>query len=192
LPVAQTKDDNVTDYIVSNLIGITDGHLLFDEVEFSKGRTPALNFQLSVTRVGRQVQTRLAQEIARKTLSFMTSKYLSSLSISHFGSELNEDILEVLHKGDLIFAFLTQEEIEEVPEICQRVFFGALMADFFKLESPIKMPFYRKNLVNNFNNNKKATELVNSLAGAPTFNDLVKKLDLYKAEFLSICKSFGK
>lgn len=107
LPVAETVENNLTDYIVSNLISITDGHLLFDSTEFAKGRRPPINFGLSITRVGKQVQTTIAKELTQR-LANLLIEYNRFETFSRFGSDLNETAQKILTQGKQLLMFLNQ------------------------------------------------------------------------------------
>lgn len=108
IPVAETSQGDLVGYIQTNLMSMTDGHLYFDIDLFTKGRRPAINPFLSVTRVGRQTQTQLRREINRELTSFLTL-YEKVQSFVHFGSESNQSTLNTLATGDRIIAFFNQE-----------------------------------------------------------------------------------
>jgi len=188
LPIAQTKENDLTDYIVSNLIGITDGHLLFDEEEFAKGRRPAINYNLSVTRVGRQVQKFLGAEIGRKSLSFLTGDYAKAKSLSHFGSELSDFVLASLDKGEKLEEFFNQAEAETVPFLVSGVFCGMILADFFSRDSLIKIGFYKRNLEQSFRENPKTQDMLNKIMESKDLPGFLANLLEYKLELLSVCK----
>jgi len=117
LAIAETVENDLTDYIVSNLIGITDGHLLFDINEFHKGRRPAIKPQFSVTRVGKQTQTELSQEINQKLIEFI-SQYEKTQELAHFGSDLSYEAKQILAKGDQLYSFFYQPSSTVIyPEI---------------------------------------------------------------------------
>ena len=72
LPVVETAQGDLSGYIQTNLMSMTDGHLYFDSDMFTKGQRPAINPFLSVTRVGRQTQTPVQRQINREVLNFLT------------------------------------------------------------------------------------------------------------------------
>lgn len=114
LPVAETVQGDVTGYIVSNLISITDGHLLFDETVFSEGRRPAINIPLSVTRVGSHTQSKLVRELHRKLLVLL-NRHDEAQRFTHFGAELHSSLQRVLEAGDSLLALLSQPLFVAVP-----------------------------------------------------------------------------
>ena len=130
LPVAETTENDLTDYIVSNLIGITDGHILFDHTEFIKGRRPAINPMLSVTRVGKQTQTPLEQDLTQQ-LTLFISRYLRSITYSHFGSELSAEVRKLLHLGQLVYQFFTQQPQQVYAKQVQVLLLAVLFAEVY-------------------------------------------------------------
>lgn len=98
LPIAETTSEDLTEYITSNLISITDGHLLFSSHLFASGQRPAIDSTLSVTRVGKQTQQPLERDITR-TLTRFINQYERTKSLTHFGSELSEESQAILTKG---------------------------------------------------------------------------------------------
>lgn len=107
-PVAETVQGDLSGYIQTNLMSITDGHLYFDIDLFSKGRRPPIHPFLSVTRVGKQTQTTLRQTLNREILSFL-SLYERMQNFSHFGSEVNESVAHTLSMGIKIDGFFDQD-----------------------------------------------------------------------------------
>ena len=108
LPVAETVEGDLSGYITTNLMGITDGHLFFDAALFERGTRPAINIQLSVTRVGRQTLSPLVKEINQKITAFM-AEYESLQNLAHFGTELSPAIREKIERGLRLQNFFQQE-----------------------------------------------------------------------------------
>jgi len=107
LGVAETVSGDISGYIQTNLMSITDGHIFFDIDIFEEGRRPAVNTFLSVTRVGRQTQTKLRWGVNRELTTFLTLLEKTQ-KFSHFGGELNEGIRATLDMGERVKAFFTQ------------------------------------------------------------------------------------
>ena len=107
LGVAETVGGDISGYIQTNLMSITDGHIFFDVEIFEEGRRPAVNTFLSVTRVGRQTQSKLRWGVNRELTSFFTLLEKQK-RFSHFGGELNEGIKATLEMGERVNAYFTQ------------------------------------------------------------------------------------
>lgn len=113
MPVAETYEGGLTGYITSNLIGITDGHLLFDSKMFNRGIRPALDIFLSVTRVGKQTQSPLSRSITYELTAYLAT-YEKALEFSHFGSELSIELKKVLVIGENLYKLFEQGVYEAI------------------------------------------------------------------------------
>lgn len=114
LPVVETLLGDISGYIQTNIMSMTDGHLFFDEDLFAKNIRPAVNPFLSVTRVGKQTQDSLQQEITNTVLTFLGGVEKLK-SYTHFGAELHEETRQNLRKGEAVDAFFKQtaEELSD-------------------------------------------------------------------------------
>ena len=125
LPVVEIIEGDLTGYIATNIMGITDGHIFFDTNVYNKGRRPAIDVSLSVTRVGRQTQSLLKREINRELTAFI-SLYERMENFSHFGAELSEKIKSILRTGQKIYYFFNQHFSVIIPEELQLIVFGLI------------------------------------------------------------------
>lgn len=107
LPVAQSILGDITDYITTNLMSMTDGHIYFDAELRDQGKIPSVNPFLSVTRVGHQTFAPCIQDMSRKITSFLAT-YERSKNFSHFGGEASTSLSQILAKGDLVSESLNQ------------------------------------------------------------------------------------
>jgi len=104
LPVAETQDGDLTGYIPTNLMSMTDGHIFFDKEMYFQGVRPAINIFLSVTRVGRQTQHKLIRRLSEQLFKAI-SDYEEVLRFVRFGPEMTEKIKRKLEKGERVLAF---------------------------------------------------------------------------------------
>jgi F-type H+-transporting ATPase subunit alpha len=107
LPAAESPQGDITGYIQTNLMSMTDGHIYFDAELFFKGRRPAINPFLSVTRVGHQTQSKLQKDIRQKILDLF-SRYEKTVGFQRFGAELGENSRQIIALGEKIYRFLDQ------------------------------------------------------------------------------------
>jgi F-type H+-transporting ATPase subunit alpha len=107
LAVAETVQGDLSGYIQTNLMSMTDGHLYFDSDLFAKGRRPAVHPFLSVTRVGRQTQTPLRQTLNREILSFL-SLFERMQNFTHFGAEVSDTVANTTKMGEKVMSFFEQ------------------------------------------------------------------------------------
>ena len=124
LPIATTVEGDISGYIATNLMGMTDGHILFDVDIYNKGYRPAINIPLSVTRVGRQTQSKLLRSISIEILSIL-SQFTKIKSMSHLGNELSGESLRTLQKGEALQLMIRQERMI-VPQDVQVILFGII------------------------------------------------------------------
>lgn len=118
LAAVEVTEGDFTGFISTNLMSITDGHILFDNNIFHQGQRPAVNVSLSVTRVGRQAQTPLIRDI-NKELTVFLNKYDKMENLAHFGAELTGEAKMVLQLGNMLKKLFQEGYGEIMPFIAQ-------------------------------------------------------------------------
>lgn len=131
LPVAETLEGDLTGYIQTNLMAITDGHIFFDIDEFRKGKRPAINHALSVSRVGNQTKTSLERDLAQMVREALT-RYQKDLEISRFGVELPENTRSEISLGEKIEAVFNQDIETIIPRPLSLILLGLLFGGYWK------------------------------------------------------------
>lgn len=127
LPVASTVEGDISGYIQTNLMSMTDGHLYFDKNLFFDGVRPAVNIFISVTRVGRQVQAPLARGLGQKILSTMGG-YAELRRFLRFGTELSDTVKEEIRLAHGIKEALKQNGSVSISPSVQVYLLGLLWA----------------------------------------------------------------
>ncbi|MBP7118876.1 F0F1 ATP synthase subunit alpha [Candidatus Woesebacteria bacterium] len=107
LPVAQSMLGDITGYITTNLMSMTDGHIYFDNDLFDSGQRPAVNPFVSVTRVGLQATSGASRDLARE-LSSLLIAFKNLQDVSHFGAEISAEAQETLKIGKQLMVYFTQ------------------------------------------------------------------------------------
>ena len=117
LPVIVTPNDDITAYLSTNIMSITDGQIVFDLGVFRRGIRPAVNAGLSVSRVGGQAQTKRQKKLTGKLFKILAS-YHKAEEFSHFGATLSADAARDLQLGKSAYAVMgqTPEELLSLPE----------------------------------------------------------------------------
>ena len=109
LPIVETKGGDITDYISTNIISITDGQLVLSRKNFEKGQKPAIDYTLSVSRLGGAVQDKdikvLGAKVRQRFLSYLETKEVYELANS---DEMSLDMQEQLKEGKRIEDRLAQ------------------------------------------------------------------------------------
>ncbi len=109
LPIAETQAGNLTAYIPTNLISITDGQVYLEPKLFYEGQKPAVNVGMSVSRVGGATQARAIKEIA-ESLKLDYTQFLELEVFTRFGTMVDERTAKRIEHGRRIRAILTQPE----------------------------------------------------------------------------------
>ncbi len=186
LPVGETVRGELTGYIVSNLIGITDGHLLFDETIFSQGRRPAIDVSLSVTRVGGHTQSPLIRALHRKLVVLM-NKHEEAQGYTHFGAELPEAMQRILDAGDCLLEFLSQPLFFTVPYSVQVVFSAMIWMGWMN-QHKTEIPAWRNNLSAAYNQDGNK-QILDALLEPKSLDEFVQKLAASREHLLGLCQA---
>ncbi|MEO6109599.1 MAG: sodium-transporting two-sector ATPase [Candidatus Saccharimonadales bacterium] len=111
LPIVLTPNNDITAYLSTSIMSITDGQIILDLSVFRSGIRPAVNAGLSVSRVGGNAQT-VRQKRLSSTLFKTLARYKQAEEFSHFGSSLSKDAQTDLTLGQQIYAVLQQSATE--------------------------------------------------------------------------------
>uniref|UniRef100_A0A2K5L772 ATP synthase subunit alpha n=1 Tax=Cercocebus atys TaxID=9531 RepID=A0A2K5L772_CERAT len=112
LPVIETQAGDVSAYIPTNVISITDGQIFLETELFYKGIRPAINVGLSVSRVGSAAQTRAMKQVAG-TMKLELAQYREVAAFAQFGSDLDAATQQLLSRGQLTWHSFSPMAIEE-------------------------------------------------------------------------------
>lgn len=122
LPIVETRGGDITDYISTNIISITDGQIVLSKKSFDKGEKPAINYGLSVSRLGGAVQTsrmkKLGAKVRRELLSYLETREVYELAnVDEMGAEMQEKLRRgarlLKDLGQYKYSPRSQEEIME-------------------------------------------------------------------------------
>ena len=114
LPIIETQAGDVSAYIPTNVISITDGQIYLETEMFNSGFRPAVNAGLSVSRVGGAAQIKAMKKIAAP-IRVELAQYRELAAFSQFGSELDADTREKLAQGERIKEILKQPQYKPMP-----------------------------------------------------------------------------
>lgn len=114
LPIIETQAGDISAYIPTNVISITDGQIYLESRLFYQGIRPAINVGLSVTRVGSAAQTKAMKKIAGK-LRLELAQYRELEAFAQFGQDLDPQTLKILEKGRRLTETLKQANFEPLP-----------------------------------------------------------------------------
>jgi len=123
-PIVETLQGDVTGYIQSNLISMTDGQVYLDAGLFHEGFKPAINLGLSVSRIGSKVQSDAIREVSGG-LRLEYAQYREMLRLTKLRTKLSEEALRQLSRGEALRELLIQENNHPVSTIEQAIVFYA-------------------------------------------------------------------
>jgi F-type H+-transporting ATPase subunit alpha len=126
VPVVHTANGDITAYLPTNIMSITDGQWILDMETFRSGVRPAINMGLSVTRTGGVGHNQRQKALAAKTLKILAD-YRQADEFSHFGAELAVEARQVLAAGKRIFKIITQSPGETFSLMSQQMMFDLVL-----------------------------------------------------------------
>jgi F-type H+-transporting ATPase subunit alpha len=114
LPVIETQAGDVSAYIPTNVISITDGQIFLETELFYRGIRPAINVGLSVSRVGSAAQIRAMKQVAGR-IKLELAQYREMAAFSQFASDLDASTQRLLARGSRLTELLKQPQFSPVP-----------------------------------------------------------------------------
>jgi F-type H+-transporting ATPase subunit alpha len=114
LPIIETQENDVSAYIPTNVISITDGQIYLETDLFNKGIRPAINVGVSVSRVGSSAQTKAMKKVAGK-LRLELAQFRELEAFVQFSSDLDDDTKRRIEKGKLMVEVLKQDKHVPLP-----------------------------------------------------------------------------
>ncbi|MGH9417871.1 MAG: F0F1 ATP synthase subunit alpha [Terriglobales bacterium] len=114
LPVIETQAGDVSAYIPTNVISITDGQIFLDADLFNSGVRPAINVGISVSRVGGNAQIKAMKQVAG-SLRLSMAQYRSLAAFAQFGSDLDKTTAQQLNRGQRLVELLKQDQYSPLP-----------------------------------------------------------------------------
>ena len=145
LPIIETQAGDVSAYIPTNVISITDGQIFLESELFHSGVMPAVNPGISVSRVGGNAQIKAMKKVAG-SLKLIYSQYRELQSFAQFGSDLDADTKARLAQGERIVAVLKQDRNSPIPVEKQVCILYAVTRDYLKEVAVEDVKEYEKGL----------------------------------------------
>jgi F-type H+-transporting ATPase subunit alpha len=181
LPIIETQAGDVTTYIPTNVISITDGQIYLETDLFHKGVRPAINVGLSVSRVGGNAQTKAMKQIAG-SLRLDLAQYREMESFTQFGTELDKATINQLERGKRLVELLKQGQHKPMSLAEEIIVIYAGIAGYADAVDVTSIKRFERELINFINERHpsipKEIEHKKHLS-----DDLRKKIDNALAEF---------
>ena len=145
LPIVETQAGDVSAYIPTNIISITDGQIFLESDLFFAGQRPAVNVGLSVSRVGGDAQTK-AMKRSAGALRIELAQYREMEVFTQFSSDLDKETKSRLNFGEGLYMLLKQEQYSHYTSLEQVIILSAAMAHLFENCKVKQIPLLAKGL----------------------------------------------
>ncbi|WP_124098307.1 F0F1 ATP synthase subunit alpha [Ruminococcus sp. Marseille-P6503] len=186
LPIIETQAGDVSAYIPTNVISITDGQIFLESELFFSGVRPAVNPGISVSRVGGSAQIKAMKKVSG-SLKLLYSQYIELQAFSQFGSDLDKDTKERLAQGERIVEVLKQGRNSPLSVEHQVIIIYAAVNNFLKKIDVSDVQEFEKELFEHIDS--AYPDIVKSISQTKdlteeTENELREALDLFVEKFL--------
>ena len=162
LPIIETQAGDVSAYIPTNVISITDGQIFLETELFHSGVMPAVNPGISVSRVGGNAQIKAMKKVAG-TLKLIYSQYRELQSFAQFGSDLDADTKARLAQGERIVEVLKQNRSAPVPVEKQVAILYATIHDYLVNVKVADVAEYEKSLYEYLDNDAAGAAVMDTI-----------------------------
>ena len=154
LPIIETQAGDVSAYIPTNVISITDGQIFLETELFNQGIRPAVNVGLSVSRVGSAAQTKAMKKVAG-SIKLELAQYREMAAFAQFGSDLDQATQKLLNRGSKLTELLKQNQYSPLTVSEQVVLIYAGVKGFLDNIELQKIKEFEKNLLSKIKDEKK-------------------------------------
>lgn len=176
LPIIETQAGDVSAYIPTNVISITDGQIYLEPDMFYQGNRPAVNAGLSVSRVGSSAQIKAMKKVAGK-MRLQAAQYRELAAFAQFGSDLDADTKSKLERGKRLMEILKQGQYAPYPVAHQVLVYYSLINGLFDDVEPEKIIEFEKGLLEyvKLNNEDIFTDITAAGDISPEVEEKMKK-----------------
>ncbi len=172
LPIIETQAGDVSAYIPTNVISITDGQIYLEPDLFNQGVRPAINAGLSVSRVGGAAQTKAMKKVGGK-LRLEFAQYRELAAFAQFGSDLDEDAKKKLQRGEVLTEIFKQDQYQPLSMSQQVLVFFAVISDLLNDVKKEDVRKFEKDLLKYVDLNAK--NILNEIESAGDLSDELKE-----------------
>ena len=180
LPIIETQAGDVSAYIPTNVISITDGQIFLEPKLFYSGVRPAINVGISVSRVGGNAQIAPLRKVAGRMKGEL-SQFRDLEAFASFGSDLDEDTQRTLARGNRLVATLNQGERQPIPAAEQVAIIFAATNGYVDRVAEERVPEFHEQLVGRLR--AEAKDLLEKIGGGDWSDETQKRLTEIVAEF---------
>ena len=172
LPIIETLAGDISAYIPTNVISITDGQIFLDAELFNEGQRPAINVGLSVSRVGGAAQSPVMKKVS-SSLRTRLAQYRELAEFMQFGSDIDDATRATLDSGKRLTEILKQRRFFPIKDELQAIMIFAVSEGYAKSIDVESMEHFEKELYHFFGNEK--VELSLKIKGAKKLDDELRQ-----------------
>ncbi|MGG7176922.1 F0F1 ATP synthase subunit alpha [Clostridium paraputrificum] len=184
LPIIETLAGDVTAYIPTNVISITDGQIFLEADLFNSGQRPAVNAGISVSRVGGNAQIKAMKQVTG-TLRLELAQYRELAAFSQFGSDLDRDAKKRLEKGKRLIEVLKQDQYQPMAVEKQVAILYAAVNDFLSDIKVSDIREFERNFLEYMDTHHR--DLLKQIIDEKTLTDEIKnKLEVAIVEYKKV------
>lgn len=176
IPVIELNLNDFTGFIPTNLMSITDGHLLFRSSLYNKNQRPAIDIALSVSRVGRQTQTLLSNLLSRR-LRQVLAEASELETLSQFSAELPPQTQLILRQKDVILELLKQEDLTFLPLSFQTILLGLIFTSFIRDKNEVTIRKFKGKILKILGTDPEIVKLSKTISTFKTAEQLIAALE---------------
>ena len=185
LPIIETQAGDISAYIPTNVISITDGQMFLESDLFNAGFRPAINAGISVSRVGGSAQIKAMKQVAAK-VKLELAQYTELLAFAQFGSDLDKATRDQLNRGARIMEILKQPQYSPYKVEDQVVVFFAVTNGYFDTVELERVKEFEIGLLKSLRDD---SEIMDSIATKKeltkdTQAELERFIDKYRSNFI--------
>lgn len=183
LPIIETQAGDISAYIPTNVISITDGQLFMETSMFNAGQRPAISAGLSVSRVGSAAQIKAVKQMSG-SLKLELAQYSELNAFSQFGSDLDAETKRVLEHGARIMEMIKQPQNQPYDQIDEAILLFAIKYRFIKWIPVESISQFKQDTISHF----KKLAIRATLEKNKAFDDNL--IEQFKVEFSKFLKSY--
>lgn len=146
LPIVETQQGDISAYIPTNAISITDGQIFTKEDLFNAGQRPAIDIGFSVSRVGSTTQTKAMKQVS-SSLKLDLAQYNEMAAFAQFGSDLDDSTKRILDRGEKVYEILKQEQYLNIDQYSQIVILFGVKEGIINPLPKTEMKRYRNTII---------------------------------------------
>ena len=184
LPIIETQAGDISAYIPTNVISITDGQLFMMTSLFNAGQRPAIDAGLSVSRVGSAAQIKCIKQMS-SSLKLELAQYHELNAFSQFGSDLDTETKKVLEHGKRVMAMIKQPQNQPIDQIDEAILLLAVKERFVKWVPIELMEKFKQDIIIHF----AKSDLRKQLVSDKEFS--AHLIDRFKNAFRQFIKDFA-